>query len=51
VPIISIGIKKIKNTRNRVMAAPVVAVKNKEEQGTTMATDTTYGQTPTDVYG
>ncbi len=48
VPIVSIGIR---NTRNRDMAAPVVAVKSKEEQGTTMATDTRDGQIPTGAYG
>jgi len=51
VPIISIGIKKTKNIRNRNMAAFVVVVKNKEEQGTTMAIDTTNGQIPTGAYG
>jgi hypothetical protein len=50
VPIISI-IRKTRNTRNRDMTAPVVAVKSKEEQGTTMATDTTDGQIPTGAYG
>ncbi len=33
------------------MAAPIVAVKNKEEQGTTMAIDTTDGQIPIGAYG
>jgi hypothetical protein len=51
VPIVSIGIRKTRNTRNRDMAAPVVAVKSKEEQGTTMATNTTNGQIPTGAYG
>jgi hypothetical protein len=51
VPIISIGIKKTKNIRNRNMAAFVVVVKSKEEQGTTMAIDTTNGQIPTGAYG
>jgi hypothetical protein len=49
VPIVNIGIRKIRNTRNRDMAALVVAIKNKEEQGTTMATDTTNGQISTGV--
>jgi hypothetical protein len=47
----SIGIRKTRNTRNRDMAAPIVAVKNKEEQGTTMAIDTTDGQIPIGAYG
>ncbi len=47
-PIVSIGIR---NTRNRDMAAPVVAVKSKEEKGTTMATDTRDGQIPIGAYG
>jgi hypothetical protein len=51
VPIISIGIRIIRNTRNRDMATPVVAVKSKEKQGTTMATDTADGQIPTSAYG
>jgi len=34
VPIVSIGIRKTRNTRNRNMATPVVAVKSKKEQGT-----------------
>jgi hypothetical protein len=51
VPIISIGIRKTRNTRNKVMAAPIVTVKNKEEQGITMATYTTYEQIPTSAYG
>jgi hypothetical protein len=51
VPIISIGIRIIRNTRNRDMAAPLVVVKSKEKHGTTMATDTTYGQVPTGAYG
>jgi hypothetical protein len=38
VPIVSIGIRKTRNTRNRDMAALVVVVKNKEKQGTIMAT-------------
>jgi hypothetical protein len=50
-PIVNIGIKKTRNTRNRDMAAPVVAVKSKEEQGTTMAIDTTDGQIPIGAYG
>ncbi len=33
------------------MATPVVAVKSKEKQGTTMATDTADGQIPTSAYG
>ncbi len=33
------------------MAAPIVTVKNKEEQGITMATYTTYEQIPTSAYG
>ncbi len=33
------------------MAAFVVVVKSKEEQGTTMAIDTTNGQIPTGAYG
>jgi hypothetical protein len=34
------------------MVAPIViVVKNKEEQGTTMATSTTYGQIPTGACG
>jgi hypothetical protein len=49
VPIVNIGIRKIRNTRNRNMAALVVAVKNKEEQRTTMAIDTTNGQIPSSV--
>jgi hypothetical protein len=51
VPIISIGIRKTRNTRNRDMATLVVAIKSKEEQGTSMATDTTDGQIPTGAYG
>jgi len=51
VPIVRIGIRKTRNTRNRDMAAPVVVVKSKEEQGTTMATDTTDGQILTGAYG
>ncbi len=31
VPVISIGIRKTRNTRNKNMAAPVVVVKSKEE--------------------
>jgi len=50
-PIVSIGIRKTINTRNRYMAAPVVTVKSKEEQGTTMATDATDGQIPTGACG
>jgi hypothetical protein len=50
-PIISIGIRIIRNTRNRDMAAPIVVVKSKEKHGTTMATYTTYGQIPTGAYG
>ncbi len=33
------------------MATPIVVVKNKEEQGTTMATNTTDGQLPTSACG
>ncbi len=33
------------------MATLVVAIKSKEEQGTSMATDTTDGQIPTGAYG
>jgi formylmethanofuran dehydrogenase subunit B len=51
VPIVNINIKKTKNTRNRDMVALVVAIKSKEEQGTTMAMDTIDGQIPTSVYG
>jgi hypothetical protein len=43
-PIVSIGIKKTKNTRNRDMVAPIVAIKRKKEQGTTMAIDSIDGQ-------
>jgi hypothetical protein len=51
VPIISISIRIIRNTRNRDMAAHVVAVKSKEKQGTTMVIDTANGQIPTSAYG
>jgi len=51
VPIISICIKKTRNIRNRNMATFVVVVKSKEEQGTTMAIDTTNGQIPIGAYG
>jgi hypothetical protein len=50
-PIVSIGIRKTRNTRNRDMTALVVVVKKKEEQGTTMAIDTTDGQIPTGACG
>jgi hypothetical protein len=33
------------------MTAPIVAIKSKEEQATTMATNTTDGQIRTGVYG
>jgi len=33
------------------MATPIVVVKNKEEQGITMAIDTIDGQIPTGAYG
>jgi hypothetical protein len=51
VRIISIGIRKTRNTRKRDMATLVIVVKSKEEQGTTMATDITDGQIPTSAYG
>jgi hypothetical protein len=51
VPIVSIGIRQTRNTRNRDIVAPVVVVKNKEEQGTTMATHTIDGQIPTGACG
>jgi hypothetical protein len=51
VPIVSIGIRKTRNTRNRNMETPIVVVKSKEEQGTTMATITTDGQLPTSGCG
>jgi hypothetical protein len=50
-PIVNIGIKKTRITRNKDMATLVVAIKSKEEQGTTMAIDTTDGQIPIGAYG
>ncbi len=50
-PIVNIGIRKTRNTRNRDMVAPVVVIKSKEEQGTTMATNTTNGQIPISACG
>ncbi len=50
-PIVNIGIRKTRNTRNRDMTAPIVAIKSKEEQGKIMATITTDAQIPTSAYG
>jgi hypothetical protein len=50
-PIVSIGIRKTRNTRKKVMVAPIVAIKSKEKQGTTMAIDTIDAQILIGAYG